>query len=61
MNSVSGANVKIFLRNDGEMEARRFVFPQQIMVDLSLFKEHLKTCFPILNEIDYKLTWKGAY
>lgn len=58
MNSV-GADVKIFLRNDGEVEARRFVFPPGIIVDFSLFKEQLKSHFPILNEVDYKLTWKG--
>lgn len=61
MNAVNGVSVKIFLRNDGEAEARRFVLPPGIATDLSLFKEQLKSYFPILNEVDYKLTWKGNY
>lgn len=61
MSSNSVINFKVFLRNQGAEEARRFAVDTDAVTSFLFVKGKLQSVFPLLRDNDYKLTWKGEY
>lgn len=53
---------KAFLRDENSVEARRFsIDDPSIAFSYICMKEKLQHIYPVLEEVIFKITWKGNY
>lgn len=52
-------NFKVFFRREDDVEVRRFSVEADAVTNFIFLREKLQSLFPVLREVDFKVTWKG--